>query len=154
MKLRHFFVFIFGLLNSYLAVASDEILRRPVQLQSEAILIDALSVTLQHAIMTSSSYQGSNPNLKRLAKAEVRKRQQDLQRLHQLAKTKTPTPKTPVSTNKNDQVYQQSILMNHARLIELAEFGSSLKLSGPTRRFLKTLSGDVSSEFSMLVNLG
>lgn len=154
MKFRHIFVFIFGLLNSHLAVSSDEVLSRPVQLQSEAILIDALSVTLQHAIMTSSSYQGSNPNLKRLAKAEVSKRQQDLQRLHQLAKTKTPIQKLPVNINKNDLAYQKSILKNHARLIELAEFGSSLQLSNPTRRYLKALSGDVNSELSMLINMG
>lgn len=153
MKTHHLIFLSLGFLTSPLVAANDETLNRLVTLQSEAVLIDALSVTLQHAIMTSSAYQGSNPKLKRLAKLEIGKRQQDLQRLHQLSKTQVPTPKSPTNLNNNGIAYQKSMLQNHARLIELAEFGSSLKLANPIRRYLKSLSGDVTSELSMLNNI-
>ncbi|QZA78155.1 hypothetical protein K4H28_01615 [Deefgea tanakiae] len=152
MKTHHFIFLSLGFLTSSLVVANDEMLNRPVTLQSESILIDVLSVTLQHAIITSSAYQGSNPSLKRLAKQEISKRQQDLQRLHQLSKTQVPTLKSSTNLNNNDLNYQKSMLQNHARLIELAEFGSSLKLSNPIRRYLRSLSGDVTSELSILNN--
>ncbi|WP_273428669.1 hypothetical protein [Chitinibacter tainanensis] len=150
MKIYHTLFILLGLFSSHFVLASDEMLNRPVKLQSEAILIDALSVTLQHAIIASSAYQGSNPSLKRLAKQEISKRQQDLQRLHQLSKTPVPSQKSPANLNNNGLAYQKSMLQNHARLIELAEFGSSLKLSNPIRRYQQSLSGDVTSELSML----
>ncbi|MGL6041343.1 MAG: hypothetical protein ACRC01_09105, partial [Deefgea sp.] len=123
-----------------------EVLSRTVNLQSESVLIDVLSITLQHAVVTSIAYQGKNLKLKRLAKIEVNKRKKDLQRLHQLNKTKVPYAEAYKYINVNDLSYQKSIIKNHARIIELAEFGSSLKISNSTRYFLKSLLVDVIPE--------
>lgn len=132
------------------AIASNEMLNRPVTLQSEASLIDALSTTLQHAILISGSYQGTNPKLKRLADSEFRKRQQTLLLLHKLRNTKAPNIKKLGIVRSNDATYQQAMLQNHARLMELIEFGSALQLSGATRRYIRSLSSEIPPEISML----
>lgn len=141
---------LFSIFMSSTAIANNELLNQPVTLQNEANLIDALSMTLQHAILISGSYRGSNLKLKRLADSEFRKRQQSLLRLHKLRNTKAPNIKALGIVLSNDATYQQAILQNHARLMELIEFGSGLQLSGSTRRYIRLLSSEISPEISIL----
>ena len=57
-----------GLLTSF-AVSAD-VLDQPVSLKTEADLIAAVSVTLQHSVATSGQYRGAQTYLRRFASKE------------------------------------------------------------------------------------
>ena len=127
-----------GLLVS--TVAKSDVLDQSVSLKSEGDLIQAVSVTLQHAVATSEQYQGAEPRLQRFARKEISARRKHIEQLNKLGR-------------KDDASYRQAILRNHAWLIELIEFGGGLPLSPNTKRLMETLSRSAASEFATLSKL-
>ena len=147
------FVLAGGVFISMQVVAKTDVLDHPVSLTSEADLIQAVFTTLQHAITTSERYPGDMTPLKRFAKAEVSDRRQQLRQLGKMANVQTaPTPSLAIQP-KNARTYVQAMLRNHARLIELIEFGMGLPLSVQSRRFMVSLAQDANAEMSTLYKL-
>ena len=133
-----------GLLVS--TVAKSDVLDQSVSLKSEGDLIQAVSVTLQHAVATSEQYQGAEPRLQRFARKHI-------EQLNKLGRIQPKPVKHLAIVPKDDASYRQAILRNHAWLIELIEFGGGLPLSPNTKRLMETLSRSAASEFATLSKL-
>ena len=140
-----------GLLVS--TVAKSDVLDQSVSLKSEGDLIQAVSVTLQHAVATSEQYQGAEPRLQRFARKEISARRKHIEQLNKLGRIQPKPVKHLAIVPKDDASYRQAILRNHAWLIELIEFGGGLPLSPNTNRLMDTLSRDAASEFATLSKL-
>jgi len=133
--------------------AQGDILDQPVSLKTEGDLIQAVSITLQHAVATSEQYRGTEPRLQRFARKEISARRKPIEQLNKLGRIK-PTSVTRLAiVPQDDASYVRAMLRNHAWLIELIEYGGGLPLSSTTKRLMETLSRDVASEFSMLSKL-
>jgi hypothetical protein len=133
--------------------AQGDILNRPVSLKTEGDLIQAVSTTLQHAVATSEQYRGTEPRLQRFARKEVSARREPIAQLNKLGRIQPMPVKQLSNVLKDDAGYLSAMLRNHARLIELIEFGGGLPLSPNTRRLMDTLSRDAASEFALLSKL-
>ena len=134
-------------------VAKADILDRPVSLKTEGDLIQAVSITLQHAVATSEQYRGTNPRLQRFARKEISARRKPIEQLNKLGRIQ-PTPMKQLAiVPKDDASYLRAMLRNHAWLIELIEFSGGLSLSPSTKRLMDTLSRDAALEFAMLSKL-
>ena len=133
--------------------AKTDVLDYPVSLTSEADLVQAVFTTLQHAITTSERYPGDMPELKRFARTEVNDRRQQLRQLGKLANVQAAPTQSLAILPKDARTYVQAMLRNHARLIELIEFGLGLPLSTQSRRFMTSLAQDANAEMSTLYKL-
>ena len=142
---------LFGVLLS--AVAKSDVLDQTVTLRTEGDLIQAVSVTLQHAVATSEQYRGSEPRLQRFARNEINARRKPIEQLNKLARIQPKPVKQLAIAPKDDASYRRAILRNHARLIELIEYGGGLPLSPTTKRLMETLSRDAASELTLLGKL-
>ena len=140
-----------GLLLS--TAAKSDVLDQTVYLRTEGDLIQAVSVTLQHAVATSEQYRGSEPLLQRFARKEINARRKPIEQLNKLARIQPKPVKQLAIVPKDDASYRQAILRNHARLIELIEYGGGLPLSPTTKRLMDSLSRDAASELSLLSKL-
>ena len=134
-------------------VAKADILDRPVSLKTEGDLIQAVSITLQHAVATSEQYQGTEPRLQRFARKEISARRKPIEQLNKLGRIKPTSVKQLAIVPKDDAGYLRAMLRNHAWLIELIEFGGGLPLSPKTKRLMETLSQSAASEFATLSKL-
>ena len=143
------------MLSSLLAstVAKSDVLDQPVSLRTEGDLIQAVSVTLQHAVATSEQYRGSEPRLQRFARKEISARRKPIEQLNKLGRIKPTSVKQLAIVPKDDAGYLRAMLRNHAWLIELIEFGGGLPLSPKTKRLMETLSQSAASEFATLSKL-
>ena len=140
-----------GLLAS--TVAKSDVLDQPVSLRTEGDLIQAVSITLQHAVATSEQYRGTDPRLQRFARKEISARRKPIEQLNKLGRIQ-PTPMKQLAiVPKDDASYLRAMLRNHAWLIELIEFSGGLSLSPSTKRLMDTLSRDAALEFAMLSKL-
>ena len=152
MRARLFHVCVLsGLLAS--TVAKSDVLDQPVSLRTEGDLIQAVSVTLQHAVATSEQYRGSEPRLQRFARKEISARRKPIEQLNKLGRIKPTSVKQLAIVPKDDAGYLRAMLRNHAWLIELIEFGGGLPLSPNTKRLMETLSRSAASEFATLSKL-
>ncbi len=124
-------------------VAKADILDRPVSLKTEGDLIQAVSITLQHAVATSEQYRGTNPRLQRFARKEISARRKPIEQLN----------KQLAIVPKDDASYLRAMSRNHAWLLELIEYGGGLPLSSTTKRLMETLSRDAAAEFALLSKL-
>ena len=140
-----------GLLFS--TVAKSDVLDQLVSLKTEGDLIQAVSVTLLHAIATSEQYRGSEPRLKRFARNEISVRRKSIEQLNKISRLQAKPVKHLAIVPKDDASYLRAILRNHARIIELIEYGVGLKLSSKTKRFMENLSHDATLEFESLSKL-
>ncbi|SFN66033.1 hypothetical protein SAMN05660284_01995 [Formivibrio citricus] len=145
------FALLAGLLTS--AAAKGNVLDQPVTLKTESDLIQAVSVTLQHAIATSEQYRGTEPRLQRFARREIATRRKPIDQLNKLGGIQPKTVKTLAIPPKDNVSYQRAMLRNHARLIELLGYGRGLPLSANTKRLMDTLSREATAEFAMLSKL-
>ena len=152
MRTRLFYLCV---LSSLLAstVAKSDVLDQPVSLRTEGDLIQAVSVTLQHAVATSEQYRGSEPRLQRFARKEISARRKPIEQLNKLGRIKPTSVKQLAIVPKDDAGYLRAMLRNHAWLIELIEFGGGLPLSPKTKRLMETLSQSAASEFATLSKL-
>ncbi len=135
------------------AVAKADILDRPVSLKTEGDLIQAVSITLQHAVATSEQYQGTEPRLQRFARKEISARRKPIEQLNKLGRIQSTPVKQLAIVPKDDASYLRAMSRNHAWLLELIEFGGGLTLSTTTKRLMEALSRDASSEFALLSKL-
>lgn len=126
---------------------------QPVSLRTEGDLIQAVSVTLQHAVATSEQYRGAEPRLQRFARKEINARRKPIEQLNKLGRIQPSSVKQLAVIPKDDAGYLRAMLRNHAWLIELIEFGGGLPLSPNTKRLMDTLSRDAASEFATLSKL-
>lgn len=126
---------------------------QPVSLRTEGDLIQAVSVTLQHAVATSEQYRGAEPRLQRFARKEINARRKPIEQLNKLGRIQSSSVKQLAVIPKDDAGYLRAMLRNHAWLIELIEFGGGLPLSPNTKRLMDTLSRDAASEFATLSKL-
>lgn len=140
-----------GLITS-MGVQGD-VLNKPVSLKTEGDLIEAVSVTLQHAVATSEQYRGREPRLQRFARKEISARRKPIEQLNKLGRIRPASVKQLAIVPKDDASYLRAMLRNHAWLIELIEFGGGLPLSSNTKRLMDMLSRDAASEFAMLSKL-
>ena len=135
------------------AVAKADILDRPVSLKTEGDLIQAVSITLQHAVATSEQYQGTEPRLQRFARKEISARRKPIEQLNKLGRIQSTPVKQLAIVPTDDASYLRAMSRNHAWLRELIEYGGGLPLSSTTKRLMETLSRDVASEFALLSKL-
>ena len=140
-----------GLITS-MGVQGD-VLNKPVSLKTEGDLIEAVSVTLQHAVATSEQYRGREPRLQRFARKEISARRKPIEQLNKLGRIRPASVKQLAIVPKDDASYLRAMLRNHAWLIELIEFGGGLPLSSNTKRLMTALSRDAASELAMLSKL-
>ena len=134
-------------------VAKADILDRPVSLKTEGDLIQAVSITLQHAVATSEQYRGTNPRLQRFARKEISARRKPIEQLNKVGRIQPTSVKQLAIVPKDDASYLRAMSRNHAWLLELIEFGGGLTLSTTTKRLMEALSRDASSEFALLSKL-
>ncbi|MDR0379035.1 MAG: hypothetical protein LBI62_03680 [Candidatus Accumulibacter sp.] len=132
------------------AVAAGDVLDETVSLRTEGDLLKAVSVTLQHAVVTSRQYRGTEPRLRSFARREIETRGKPIAQLSKWGRFSSVPPKRLAIVPDDDASYLRAMLRNHAWLIELIEFGNGLPLSNRTKRFMETLSREVVAEFSML----
>ena len=135
------------------AVAKADILDRPVSLKTEGDLIQAVSITLQHAVATSEQYRGTNPRLQRFARKEISARRKPIEQLNRVGRIQPTSVKQLAIVPKDDASYLRAMSRNHAWLLELIEYGGGLTLSSTTKRLMETLSRDAASEFALLSKL-
>ena len=135
------------------AVAKADILDRPVSLKTEGDLIQAVSITLQHAVATSEQYQGTEPRLQRFARKEISARRKPIEQLNKLGRIQSTPVKQLAIVPTDDASYLRAMSRNHAWLLELIEYGGGLPLSATTKRLMGTLSRDAASEFALLSKL-
>ena len=135
------------------AVAKADILNRPVSLRTEGDLIQAVSITMQHAVATSKQYRGTNPRLQRFARKEISARRKPIEQLSKVGRIQPTSVKQLAIVPKDDASYLRAMSRNHAWLLELIEYGGGLPLSSTTKRLMETLSRDVASEFALLSKL-
>ena len=140
-----------GLLAS--TVAKSDVLDQPVSLRTEGDLIQAVSITLQHAVATSEQYRGTNPRLQRFARKEISARRKPIEQLNKVGRIRPTSVKRLAIVPKDDASYVRAMSRNHAWLLELIEYGGGLPLSSTTKRLMETLSRDAASEFSLLSKL-
>ena len=134
-------------------VAKADILDRPVSLKTEGDLIQAVSITLQHAVATSEQYRGTDPRLQRFARKEISARRKPIEQLNKVGRIQPTSVKQLAIVPKDDASYLRAMSRNHAWLLELIEFGGGLTLSTTTKRLMEALSRDASSEFALLSKL-
>ena len=140
-----------GLLITFAAKA--DVLDQSVSLKTEADLILAVSVTLQHSVATSERYRGAEPRLKRFAAKEISARRKPIEQLSKLSRI-PPGPVSQLAVDpRGERGYRQAMLRNHARLIELIEHSAGLKLAPGTKRLMEALSRSAASEFAMLADM-
>ncbi len=152
MRARLFHVCVLsGLLAS--TVAKSDVLDQPVSLRTEGDLIQAVSITLQHAVATSEQYRGTDPRLQRFARKEISARRKPLEQLNKVGRIQPTSVKQLAIVPKDDASYLRAMSRNHAWLLELIEFGGGLTLSTTTKRLMEALSRDASSEFALLSKL-
>ena len=142
---------LFGVLLS--AVAKSDVLDQTVTLRTEGDLIQAVSITLQHAVATSEQYRGTNPRLQRFARKEISARRKPIEQLNKVGRIQPTSVKQLAIVPKDDASYLRAMSRNHAWLLELIEYGGGLPLSSTTKRLMETLSRDVASEFALLSKL-
>ena len=140
-----------GLLAS--TVAKSDVLDQPVSLRTEGDLIQAVSITLQHAVATSEQYRGTDPRLQRFARKEISARRKPIEQLNKVGRIRPTSVKRLAIVPKDDASYVRAMSRNHAWLLELIEYGGGLPLSSTTKRLMETLSRDVASEFALLSKL-
>ena len=140
-----------GLLAS--TVAKSDVLDQPVSLRTEGDLIQAVSITLQHAVATSEQYRGTDPRLQRFARKEISARRKPIEQLNKVGRIRPTSVKRLAIVPKDDASYVRAMSRNHAWLLELIEYGGGLTLSSTTKRLMETLSRDAASEFAMLSKL-
>ncbi len=140
-----------GLLAS--TVAKSDVLDQPVSLRTEGDLIQAVSITLQHAVATSEQYRGTDPRLQRFARKEISARRKPIEQLNKVGRIRPTSVKRLAIVPKDDASYVRAMSRNHAWLLELIEYGGGLPLSSTTKRLMETLSRDAASEFSLLSKL-
>ena len=140
-----------GLLTSF-AVSAD-VLDQPVSLKTEADLIAAVAVTLQHSVATSGQYRGAQTRLRRFASKEISARRQPIAQLRKLARIPPLSAQQLAIVALDERSYLQAMLRNHARLIELIEHGGGLKLAPETKRLMEALSRSAAAEFAMLAQM-
>ena len=152
MRARLFHVCVLsGLLAS--TVAKSDVLDQPVSLRTEGDLIQAVSITLQHAVATSEQYRGTDPRLQRFARKEISARRKPIEQLNKVGRIQPASVKQLAIVPKDDASYLRAMSRNHAWLLELIEYGGGLPLSSTTKRLMETLSRDVASEFALLSKL-
>ena len=134
-------------------VAKADILDRPVSLKTEGDLIQAVSITLQHAVATSEQYRGTNPRLQRFARKEISARRKPIEQLNKVGRIQPTLVKQLAIVPKDDASYLRAMSRNHAWLLELIEYGGGLPLSSTTKRLMETLSRDAAAEFALLSKL-
>ena len=137
-----------GLLVS--TVAESDVLDQPVSLRTEGDLIQAVSITLQHAVATSEQYRGTDPRLQRFARKEISARRKPIEQLNRVGRIQPTSVKQLAIVPKDDASYLRAMSRNHAWLLELIEYGGGLPLSSTTKRLMETLSRDAASEFALL----
>lgn len=140
-----------GLLAS--TAAKGDALNQPVSLKTEGDLIQAVAVTLQHAVATSQQYKGSEPRLQRFAREEIITRRKPIDQLNKLGRIQPRPVKELAIVPEDDASYLRAMLRNHAWLIELIEYGDGLPLSKNTKRLMNVLGREAAAEFSMLSKL-
>ena len=152
MRARLFHVCVLsGLLAS--TVAKSDVLDQPVSLRTEGDLIQAVSITLQHAVATSEQYRGTDPRLQRFARKEISARRKPIEQLNKVGRIQPTSVKQLAIVPKDDASYLRAMSRNHAWLLELIEYGGGLTLSSTTKRLMETLSRDAASEFALLSKL-
>ena len=152
MRARLFYLCVLsGLLVS--TVAESDVLDQPVSLRTEGDLIQAVSITLQHAVATSEQYRGTDPRLQRFARKEISARRKPIEQLNKVGRIQPTSVKQLAIVPKDDASYLRAMSRNHAWLLELIEFGGGLTLSTTTKRLMEALSRDASSEFALLSKL-
>ena len=152
MRARLFYLCVLsGLLVS--TVAESDVLDQPVSLRTEGDLIQAVSITLQHAVATSEQYRGTDPRLQRFARKEISARRKPIEQLNKVGRIRPTSVKQLAIVPKDDASYLRAMSRNHAWLLELIEYGGGLPLSSTTKRLMETLSRDVASEFALLSKL-
>ena len=134
-------------------VAKSDVLDQPVSLRTEGDLIQAVSITLQHAVATSEQYRGTDPRLQRFARKEISARRKPIEQLNKVGRIRPTSVKRLAIVPKDDASYVRAMSRNHAWLLELIEYGGGLPLSSTTKRLMETLSRDAASEFSLLSKL-
>ena len=140
-----------GLLAS--TVAKSDVLDQPVSLRTEGDLIQAVSITLQHAVATSEQYRGTDPRLQRFARKEISARRKPIEQLNKMGRIQPTSVKQLAIVPEDDASYLRAMSRNHAWLLELIEYGGGLPLSSTTKRLMETLSRDAAAEFSLLSKL-
>ena len=140
-----------GLLAS--TVAKSDVLDQPVSLRTEGDLIQAVSITLQHAVATSEQYRGTDPRLQRFARKEISARRKPIEQLNKVGRIQPTSVKQLAIVPKDDASYLRAMSRNHAWLLELIEYGGGLPLSSTTKRLMETLSRDAAAEFALLSKL-
>ena len=152
MRARLFYLCVLsGLLVS--TIAKSDVLDQPVSLRTEGDLIQAVSITLQHAVATSEQYRGTNPRLQRFARKEISARRKPIEQLNKVGRIRPTSVKRLAIVPKDDASYVRAMSRNHAWLLELIEYGGGLPLSSTTKRLMETLSRDAASEFALLSKL-
>ena len=134
-------------------VAKSDVLDQPVSLRTEGDLIQAVSITLQHAVATSEQYRGTDPRLQRFARKEISARRKPIEQLNRVGRIQPTSVKQLAIVPKDDASYLRAMTRNHAWLLELIEYGGGLPLSSTTKRLMETLSRDAASEFALLSKL-
>ena len=134
-------------------VAKADILDRPVSLKTEGDLIQAVSITLQHAVATSEQYRGTNPRLQRFARKEISARRKPIEQLNKVGRIQPASVKQLAIVPKDDASYLRAMSRNHAWLLEMIEYGGGLPLSSATKRLMEALSRDAAAEFALLSKL-
>ena len=152
MRARLFYLCVLsGLLVS--TIAKSDVLDQPVSLRTEGDLIQAVSITLQHAVATSEQYRGTDPRLQRFARKEISARRKPIEQLNKVGRIQPASVKQLAIVPKDDASYLRAMSRNHAWLLELIEYGGGLPLSSTTKRLMETLSRDAASEFALLSKL-
>lgn len=85
---------------------------------------------LQHAVSESEQYRGKDRRLQRFARREIEARRKTIDELSRLARV-SPKGQSRASAvpAKDDQDYLRAMLRNHARQIELFEYGAGITVS-------------------------
>ena len=134
-------------------VAKSDVLDQPVSLRTEGDLIQAVSITLQHAVATSEQYRGTDPRLQRFARKEISARRKPIEQLNRVGRIQPTSVKQLAIVPKDDASYLRAMTRNHAWLLELIEYGGGLPLSSTTKRLMEALSRDAAAEFALLSKL-
>jgi len=143
-------LFLLVALLAGLAQARSDVLDQAVTLEKEADLLRAVSITLQHAVATSEQYRGTTASLQRFAREEISTRRKSLVQLGKWGDFPAADLQILAIQPRDDASYVRAMRRNHARLIELIEYGRSLPLSAASKRFMVALSRDAASEFAFL----
>ena len=133
------------------ASEKNDVLTVPVTLKTEADLVQAVMLTLQHAVTVSEQYRGGDRRLQRFARREIEARRKTIDELGKLARVSSKGVARVVAVKaQDDQAYLRAMLRNHARQLELYEYGSGLAVSKEVKRFIETLNRTAAAEFDSL----